>query len=478
MIATMKTTMGWVVAVALVPATIACVGSAQARRTKTVLTPLEQRIVADVDRTALAEALPLLERTVRINSGSLNGPGVRKVSEIYRTELERIGLSTWWVPLKKVKRGPHLFARRRGRGGHQAVLLIGHSDTVFAPSSPFQRFERLDQHRVKGPGVFDMKGGNLVIIQALKSLHRVGALAGANVIVAMMADEEKVGRDADGSMRTSRDPLSRLAQESDVGLGFEPGIRDTVTVARRGIAGWRLRATAHAAHSSIVFKRHTGPGAIYPVALVLGEFYRALRGWRYLTFNAALVAGGDQLERTSTSFTVAGKLNIVPSRAEAAGDLRFIDRRQRARAKRRMQQLTAKVARRMARAYRSQDGKPLVALSLRFRDGYPPMPPTAANHALLRQLSAISVAVGAGPLRALDPSQRGAADLSVVASHVRAALGGLGPVGSGAHTDRETVDLRSLVAATKRTAVLVHRLCQAKLGAAKLGAAKRGAGKR
>jgi len=38
------------------------------------------------------------------------------------------------------------------------------------------------------------------------------------------------------------------------------------------------------------------------------------------------------------------------------------------------------------------------------------------------------------------------------------ALGGLGVVGSGAHTPSETVDLASLEVMTKRAALLVHRI--------------------
>ena len=61
-----------------------------------------------------------------------------------------------------------------GRGPR--VLLIGHLDTVFEPDSPFQRFERVDDKTARGPGIIDMKGGDVVMISALKALKAAGAL--------------------------------------------------------------------------------------------------------------------------------------------------------------------------------------------------------------------------------------------------------------------------------------------------------------
>ena len=61
-------------------------------------------------------------------------------------------------------------------------------------------------------------------------------------------------------------------------------------------------------------------------------------------------------------------------------------------------------------------------------------------------------------IKAIDPSKRGAADISFVAPHIQAALDGLGVVGSGSHSEEETIDLNSLPIMTKRAAVLIYRL--------------------
>ena len=72
-----------------------------------------------------------------------------------------------WVDGAAFKRAGHLVAERVGP--RAAVLLIGHLDTVFEPESPFQRFERVDEKTARGPGVIDMKGGDVVMISALKA---------------------------------------------------------------------------------------------------------------------------------------------------------------------------------------------------------------------------------------------------------------------------------------------------------------------
>lgn len=66
--------------------------------------------------------------------------------------------------------------------------------------------------------------------------------------------------------------------------------------------------------------------------------------------------------------------------------------------------------------------------------------------------------LGMGEVESLDPSERGAADISFVASDVEAGLAGMGPVGWGGHTVDEGIHLGSLTEATKKTAILLYRL--------------------
>ncbi|MBL8333652.1 MAG: M20 family peptidase, partial [Rubrivivax sp.] len=98
----------------------AAAGAAQAQ-----LTELEQRIV-DAVKARSAAALELLERSVRIHSGTLNADGVRATGQVFRAELDALGFATRWVDMPPaMKRGGHLVATREGTQG-QRLLLLGH----------------------------------------------------------------------------------------------------------------------------------------------------------------------------------------------------------------------------------------------------------------------------------------------------------------------------------------------------------------
>ena len=154
-------------------AMLACSAAAMAARAGGA-TPEEHEIAAYVDAHN-DEALALLERVVNINSGTMNLDGVRQVGAIFRERLDALGFRTSWVNEDAVGRAGTLVADHPGSGPR--ILLIGHLDTVFERDSPFQRFDRLDANTARGPGVIDMKGGDVVIVQALQALHAAGRLA-------------------------------------------------------------------------------------------------------------------------------------------------------------------------------------------------------------------------------------------------------------------------------------------------------------
>ena len=109
------------------------------------------------------EAIVLLEKVVNINSGTLNIEGNKTVGKVFQAELDQLGFNTYWVTYPKtIKRSGHLFAEMRGGKGKK-IVMVGHMDTVFEPDSPFQKFTR-DGNTAYGPGVADMKGGDVSMI--------------------------------------------------------------------------------------------------------------------------------------------------------------------------------------------------------------------------------------------------------------------------------------------------------------------------
>lgn len=405
------------------------------------LSEAEARLAEEIDRRQ-PQALALLEQAVNINSGSMNFAGVREVGELFDGALADIGLETRWVAGAAFDRAGHLVAEHGTSGPH--LLLIGHLDTVFEPDSPFQRFERQGS-RARGPGVTDMKGGNVVIVEALAALKAVGVLDDLQITVVLIGDEESSGQ----PLSLARQVLVEAARAADVALGFEDGDGNpaTAVIARRGYTGWHLEVSATPAHSSLIFRDEVGAGAVFEAARILDAFRSELGGQQFLTFNPGVMLAGTRVDYDTANSTgdAFGKGNVVAEHAVASGDLRTLSAEQLASAKKRMTEIVA----------RHLPGTESV---MTFADGYPPLAPTEGNRRLLSLYDQASRDLGFGPVDAVDPAAAGAADISFTAGYVDMALDGLGLMGSGGHTVEETADLATLPSQTKRAAVLMYRL--------------------
>ena len=409
------------------------------------LTPEEEALARYVEEHT-ERTIDLLERTVNVNSGTLNLEGNREVARIMAPEFEKLGFDVRWAELPpETERSGHLIAERRGDRGKR-LLLIGHLDTVFEEDHPFQRFER-DGDFARGPGVIDMKGGNAVIVLALEALHSIGALEGTTITVVLTGDEESPGR----PLEISRADLWEAAEGSDIALGFEAGSvvdgTDMAVIARRSASSWRLEVTGRAAHSSTIFRDEVGAGALFEASRILNTWYGELRGEENLTFNVGVLLGGEEVsyDPARGGGTAVGKTNIIPLKVVAVGDIRTITDEQLERTRARMRHVVER-------------SLPGAEATIEFSDGYPSMPPTEANYELLERYDEISRALGYGPVEPFDPGARGAADIAFVSHLIEAGLDGLGPSGSGGHTVDETIDLRTIPKAAARAAILIYRL--------------------
>ncbi|MBT3900265.1 MAG: M20/M25/M40 family metallo-hydrolase [Gammaproteobacteria bacterium] len=384
-----------------------------------------------------------MARTVNINSGTMNHLGVKAVGDIFAEEFQSLGLTTTWHDMSEVNRAGHLFAETAGESGSRCLLLIGHLDTVFEPDSPFQAFDRQGDHAT-GPGVNDMKGGDVVILYALKALKEVGVLDDLNLIVALIGDEEKSG----SPKSISRYHLIEASKRCDIALGFEIATSlNAATVARRGSSGWRLDVTGKRAHSAGIFNDEVGSGAIFEAARILNQFHEQLTGEEYLTFNPGVILGGTDVDYdpSRNKGGTFGKTNVVAQSVVVHGGLRTISPAQEASARARM------------KAIAENNHLPKTSAQITFQDGYPSMPPTEGNMAVLANLSGVSVDLDQGEVVAFDPGKRGAADVSFVAGYVDV-IDGVGAEGNGAHTLDESIDLATLPLLIQRAAILIHRL--------------------
>ena len=406
------------------------------------LNPTERRIASAVDQRN-AQALALLERVVNINSGTMNFAGVRQVGDAFRAELDALGFTTRWEEGAGFNRAGHLVAERTGRGPR--MLLIGHLDTVFEPRSPFQKFERLSDTTARGPGIIDMKGGNVIIVEALRALKAAGALDRLSITVVMHGDEE----DAGAPLAAARATLVDAAKRSQFALGFEDGSGDprTAVISRRSAGSWTLRTSGTPAHSSQIFRDDIGAGALFEAARILDGFREKLAGQQYLTFNPGVVLGGSEVKYDTAQGggNAFGKTNVVAGQTIVSGDIRALSPEQLAKAKAAMLDVVAQHL-------------PKTTAELTFDDGYPPMAPTEGNRRLLAAYDSVSRALGYGSVVAVDPSRAGAADVSFAAPYIPMAIDALGLAGWDDHSDKETADLRWLPKLTKRAAILMYRL--------------------
>lgn len=424
----------------MVRALLLCLAAAMALQTPS---SAERSIVAAVDAGNRA-ALTLLEKVVNINSGTHNLPGVRAVGDVLRQEFTALGFTTTWVDGAAFHRAGHLIANHPGAGPR--IILIGHLDTVFEKDSPFQTFKRLDERTAAGPGIIDMKGGDVIIVAALKALKAAGVLDRLNAVVVMDGDEE----DAGDPQSAARAALVQAAHGARYALGFEDGSGDpkTAVTARRGTSTWKLDIRAKSGHSSQIFRSEIGFGANYEMARLLDGFRRRLAAEPHLTLNPSLVLGGTAVDfdEALSRGSASGKTNVIPEKAVAIGDLRTISKQQLEHARAAMRAVVATTPLAQAEA------------TITFEDGYPGLPPAPGNARLLAEYDRVSRDLGLGPVTAVSPDRAGAADVAFIADEVRSIIDGIGLMGRDDHSPQETADLTTLPSQTKRAAILLYRL--------------------
>lgn len=381
--------------------------------------PVDRELLHDIQARVAAregEALAMLERLVRIQSGSLNKPGLDRMAETLAQELEAV------LPDVRIMRFAEYGNMVQAQNPVQAhpgcrLLLVGHMDTVFPADTAFTEFRR-DQRKCFGPGVYDMKGGLVVALFALKALHDLGLLHEIPVTMLCNSDEE-IG--SPGSWGW----IAGHARECKAALVFEGGgPRGEVVSARKGRLGMRLTVQGRAGHAA-----RGGPKA--SAALELAHKIielEALNDGSEITVNVGRIEGG------------IGP-NSVPESATALVDIRFLTLRG-------QQQVRQSIARIM--------DQPQVAgttSTARVTGGRPPMPQCEGNQRLWKLARSQAALLG----RDLPWELRfGVSDANIIAQEEAPVLDGFGPLGDLDHSDREYILTQSIAErAVLAAAVLV-----------------------
>ena len=366
----------------------------------------------------------LLAELVELSSHTPDLAGVSAVAARYAAALAALGgdaLAGGVVPSASGKYGAHVVAHTAAAdGARDAVLLVGHHDTVF-PKATFSGF-REDGRLLRGPGVLDMKGGLVVVGFALAALREAGLLARVPVRVVSIADEE-VGSPEGRAL------VLEAARAASSALVFESGrAADQIVTRRKGLGGLTVIAHGKAAHAG---NHHPdGVNAIWALARFV-ERAQALTDYeRGVTVNVGKVTGG------------IGK-NTVPDHAEALVDFRYLTARD-------GEALDAAL-RDAARA--AAEGVAGARIEVKGGITRAPLERTDASAALLAEYAACARASGLGTGEA--PLIGGGSDANTVAAAGVPAIDGLGPRGEGFHTVDEFIERDTLI---PKTAALVRFL--------------------
>ena len=346
----------------------------------------------------------LLERLVTVNSFTGNKAGVQSVSNLVAGQLRTLGLSVELRPSARF--GPHLLFSGAAEGA--PVYLLGHTDTVLPPGT-FEGFRR-EGGRAVGPGVYDMKGGIVVMLFGLVAAKRAGLLERVAVRGVLVADEEV------GSPESQ--PLIRAhAQGAACALGFESGRPGDLLVTRRkGVGSLHAEARGVASHAGN--EHDKGRNAIWSIARFIDRVQALTDYERGVTVSVGLVSGGTTK-------------NTVPAEARCEVDLRFE---------------TAADGLALAEAADAIAAEAAVpGTSIEFsRGGWrDPLERTQASSALAKEYGDCQRESGLGLGEA--PLVGGGSDACTTGAAGIPSIDGLGPRGRGFHTAAEEVDLSTLV---------------------------------
>ncbi len=178
-----------------------------------------------------------LEQIININSYTKNKQGVDKVGKLMSTWLEQLDFITTVYKRKDI--GNHILYKSQKTIGTK-ILLLGHNDTVFPPNS-FEGFSK-DARWVYGPGVCDMKGGNIVALQSLRNIFEQNGKI-ENIDFLLVSDEETGSDD-------SKFLTKELAKNYDICFVFEAaGANLEIVTARKGVGTFKINISGVAAHA-------------------------------------------------------------------------------------------------------------------------------------------------------------------------------------------------------------------------------------
>ncbi len=374
-----------------------------------------QRVLDDLvdQRDQLVE---LLRRLALAESPSLAPATHDTAARVLAAEFEAIGFRVH--RLHGRTSSGQLWARPAARArGRPLQLLLGHLDTVWPVGTLAEMPFEVDGDTVRGPGVFDMKGGLAMMLLALDALRRHGVALPLTPVVFINSDEEIGSHESGGHIR-------RIARRVRRTWVLEPalGPGGSLKTARKGVGRFTVRVFGRAAHAGL--EPEAGASAILELSHVIRSLFELNDPVRGVTVNVGTVDGGL-------------RPNVVAPESRAVADVRVRTDADAARVEQAIRALSA--------------ATPGTRLEVSGGFGRPPMERTPRNRALWRLAQRAAQSLG---LQLEEGLAGGGSDGSTTSLYT-ATLDGLGPVGAGAHAPDERLFIGPTLQRTALLALLL-----------------------
>ncbi|MDH3421217.1 MAG: M20 family metallopeptidase, partial [Gammaproteobacteria bacterium] len=359
--------------------------------------PTDDRVVRYLTENSSA-MVRLLESLTLAESPSSVASSQLPVKQILQQEFAQLGFHV--RALAGSSSGGSLFARPKHRernAGRQ--LLLGHFDTVWPMGTLVNMPFAVEGNVIKGPGVFDMKGGIVQIVFALRAIRDLDLLPQLTPLVFLNSDEEIGSRESGKYVRL-------LAQRVERAFVMEPslGVDGAIKTARKGVGRFTVRVKGKAAHAGL--DPGSGASAILELSHVIQRLFELNDPGRGISVNVGTVDGGI-------------RPNVVAPESRAVIDVRVTSHEDAARIESQIRAIEPET--------------PGVTLAIDGFIGRPPLERTEANRKLWMQAQQIARSLD---IELTEGLAGGGSDGSTTSQYT-ATLDGMGPVGDGAHAPHE-----------------------------------------
>jgi glutamate carboxypeptidase len=348
------------------------------------------------------DIVAFLERLTLLESPSSEPATHAPVREALAAELERLGFATRNVAGRIS--GGQLYARPGQRQRHAPrQLIVGHFDTVWPLGTLNDMPFDYDGQIVRGPGVFDMKGGLVQLVFALQAMAHFGLTPSVTPVVFLNSDEEIGSRD-------STRYICSLARIANRALILEPslGPDGAIKTARKGVGRYTVTVKGKAAHAGL--DPEAGVSAIHELSHVIQQLFAFNEPERGISVNVGTIEGGL-------------RPNVVAPESRAVIDVRVATREDAERIDARIKGIKPKIGG--------------IDLVIDGSIGRPALERTPRNRAFWQLAREIGAELG---LELSEAMAGGGSDGNTTSLYT-ATLDGLGPVGDGAHALHEQLDI-------------------------------------